>query len=325
MTAVGPGTPYVTPGILLNAPTGIAWNTIPGFNSQPAQQAVEALNLCNRASAALDAYCQTSLRATINTETVYGPGDIRAAIQQDGTMRLMMSRPPVVSVLSGSVQPRSAFPLGGSNATSIPANMMAPERPVMGIYGTNAPGAVGENGQAVLVAPGYGSWTAGRSGLRFTVTYLNGYPHSSLTQNYASGVSAIHVDDVTGMVGVNTGSGAPGAFCTFYSADDALQESNTVTSVTPDTAGAVSGPGMLHLVNPTANAHNAGDIFTTLPATIMQACILMASSYALVRGGTATSVQTYPGTVSRGGPDADASASLQLQAKGLVAPYMRQW
>lgn len=325
MTAiVGPGAPYVSPYVLLNAPTGIDWESIPDFGSSDAQQYTEALNLCQRASAAIDAYCQTALRATINTETVYGPGDIRAALQPDMTMRLMMSRPPVVSVLGGSVESRATFPVG-SGSTTIPANMMAPERPVMGIYGTNTPGPVGENGQAIIIAPGYGSWAAGRLGLRFTITYMNGYPHSSLLEDYSAGVSAIHVDDITGMVGHNTGQVSEGAFCTFYAADDAVQESNSVVSVSPDVDGAISGPGTLTLASPTAYPHASGELFTSLPATVSQACILMAVSMALVRGGTSTTVQTLAPTMGGSGKDDMSPSGLKAEAECLIAPYRRSW
>lgn len=325
MSIVGPGAPYVSPAVLLNSPNGIDWSSIPSFGSNAAQQYTEALNLANRASAALDAYCQTSLRATINTEVLYGPGSERCQLQADGTMRLILSRPPVVEVISGFLAPRNAFPIGSSQ-TTIPPNMMGPEYPVMGIYGSNTPGPVGESGQSIIIAPGYGSVTAGRMGLRYSITYLNGYPHCSLTQAYASGVQNIHVDDITGMVGVNTGSGAAGAFCTFYSADDSLQESNTVVSVTPDTPGAISGPGTLHLASPTANAHASGEIFTSLPATVQQAAILMATSMALTRGGTATIVQSFGGDAGGGAGGSDFSPTgLADEAELLVHPYRRVW
>lgn len=324
MPVVGPGAPYVSPAMLLNSPNGIDWTTIPGFGATPAQQFTEAMNLARRASDALDAYCQTSLRATVNTEILYGPGDNRCQLMPDGTMRLILSRPPVVEVISGFLAPRNAFPIGSAQ-TAIPANMMSPEYPVMGIYGSNTPGPVGESGQSIIIAPGFGSGLAGRMGLRYSITYLNGYPHCSLTQAYAANVSQIHVDDITGMVGVNTGSGASGAFCTFYTTDDSLQESNTVTAVSPDTPGAISGPGTLTLKNPTANAHASGEIFTSLPATVQQAAILMATSMALTRGGTATVVQSF-GSDGGGSGGADFSPTgLADEAEILVTPYRRVW
>lgn len=321
---VGPGAPYVSPAVLLNSPTGIDWESIPDFGSSDAQQYTEALNLCQRASAAIDAYCQTALRATINTETVYGPGDTRCASLPDGTMRLMMSRPPVVSVIGGTVAPRASFPIG-SGATTIPANMMAPEKPVTGIYGTNSPGPVGESGQAIIVAPGYGSWANGRMGLKFSITYMNGYPHCSITEDYPAGTSAIHVDDITGMVGHNTGQVAEGAFCTFYAADDAVQESNSVLSVSPDTDGAISGPGTLTLAYPTSYPHSSGELFSSLPATVQQACILMATSMALVRGGTSTSIQSINPSVVGSGQSDMSPSGLKSEAECLVAPYRRVW
>jgi hypothetical protein len=181
----------------------------------------------------------------------------------------------------------------------------------MSVYGTSAPGAVADVNQAVILQPGF--MGLGRMGTAVTVTYINGYPHSALTANYSSGVSAIHVDDITGMVG---------AFCTFYSADDSLQEASTVLTAVPDAAGALSGPGTLTLNGTTANAHAKGDLFTTIPASIQQACILMATSMALVRGGTATSVQSMPGTGLNSGGSGQNFAN---EAEIMVHPYKRIW
>jgi hypothetical protein len=315
MSINGPGAPYVSPSVLLNAPTGISWKTIPNFGSTPQEQLVEATNLAQRASAAIDAYCETCLRATINTETLYGPDDQRFQVLKNGNARLMMSRPPVVSVISGTCQAASDF--SGSNAQMIPASAFKVEKPVVGIYGTTSPGPVGENGQAVLLQPGYVSWWYGRSGYEVSVTYMNGYPHTQLTAPVAGGVSAVHVDDVTGM---------KGAFCTFYSADDGLQESAVVSSVTPDVAGALSGPGTLNLVSPIANSHVAGEIFTTLPATIQQAAIQMATGMAMMRGSTATVVQKIPGSAqNEGATGAGGAAGYTKAAQALVMPYRRTW
>ena len=315
MSIVGPGVPYVSPAVLLNAPTGISWKTIPNFGSTPQEQLVEATNLAQRASAAIDAYCETCLRATINTETVYGPDDQRFQILKNGNARLMMSRPPVVSVISGTCQAASDF--SGASAQIVPASAFKVERPVVGIYGTTSPGPVGENGQAVLLSPGYVSWWLGRSGYEVSVTYMNGYPHTAIDESYAGGVSSIHVGDITGM---------KGAFCTFYAADDAVQESATVLSVTPDVGGAISGPGTLTLTAPLVNSHASGEVFTTLPATIQQACIQMAAGMAMMRGSTATVVQKIPGSAqNEGATGAGGAAGYTKAAQALVSPYRRMW
>jgi len=306
--------------MLINAPTGVSWNTIPGLNASGAEQVVQALNLCARATSTIDAYLELPLRATINTETVYGPGDERCQLRRDGTARLLLSRPPVVEVISGVMRLAAQFPKVGGNV--IPANMMAPEKPVMSIYGSVSPGSVAEVGQAVIVAPGYLSYAGGRMGTEMVITYLNGYPHTQLTANVAAGAQDILVDDITGMVSQLTGAGA---FCTLYSGDDAIQEAAVVASVTPATAGMIAGPGTLHLTAPLAYSHRAGDLFTTLPATVQQAAILMASSMALQRGATATVVQSFGGGANRGGAAGINSADLANEAEVLIHPYKRVW
>jgi hypothetical protein len=310
------GAPYVSPEVLLNASTPVDWDSFPVFDPEPGRQRAEVMNLCRRASDALDEYLQSSLRATINTETVMGPGDPRAQLRKDGTWRLSMSRPPVVAVLSGTVSPTASF---GSTVNPIPANLMMPEKPVMGIYGSNALGPVGEVGQAVLVASGFGSWGwGGRGGCRFTITYLNGYPHASLTEPASATDVTIHVDDITGMVGKFTGSGDSGAFCTFYPVDGSKQESASVLSADPDVAGALSGPGTLTLTAPLASSHARGELFTTLPSNVQQAAILMASSLALLKGATTVAIATG----ATGGP-AMTPAELSDQAKAMVHSYRR--
>ena len=51
MPAYGPVSPYVTPQMLISAPTGISWNTIPpGANVSPIQRLAEQANICGRAT-----------------------------------------------------------------------------------------------------------------------------------------------------------------------------------------------------------------------------------------------------------------------------------
>lgn len=285
---VGPGTPYITPAILVEAPTGIAWSTLPDRVSTPAQQLAAQLNICVRASGLADKAVNQPLRATVDVETFQGPGDFRVQNMANGVTRILTSRSPVLSVVGARVSSATAFPRAWR---TIPANQLEPEKPLLGVYNTSAPSGAGSGGQAILLAPGWVGWSYGRQGSRVEVTYINGWPHGSLIASATAGASSLHVDDITGWVG---------AAGTVY--DGAQQEFITCTAVTPDITGAISGPGTLTLSAALTFPHLPGTLVTCLPAAIMQACIYYATAQALTRGATATAVQSLGGGASGGGP-----------------------
>lgn len=304
-----PGTPYITPDVLRSAPTGILWDSLATLERpDPRKLWPELLNLCVRATSQIDGYCNQPLRATIDTETLYGPGapDFRFNMRRNGVARLLLSRSPVTAVLGGQVSPAYAFP---EQWTQIPANAFRPERPLIGVYGTTSPGASGDGGQAVYLGPGYASWWQGACEVQ--VTYINGWPHGSLQAAAVAGATSIAIDDCTGW-GPPSGmtSGAAGRLH-----DPARQESFVVTA-----ASAVSGPGTLTLASPLAYPHEPGIIATTLPGTIMQAAILFATALALVGGATAVSQQAIPGVPESGGK---AAENYSAEAELLIHPYKR--
>ena len=304
---VGPGTPYITPAILTAAPTGIAWNTIPDRTSTPAQQLAEQLNICVRASSLADRAANQPLRATVDIEPFQGPGDFRLQIQSNGVARILTSRSPILSVVGGRISAATAFP---RNWQTIAANQFEPEKPLLGIYSTSAPSAAGSGGQAILLAPGWITWSNGRLGSRLEVTYINGWPHGSLTASATAAGTTLHVDDITGWAGA--------AGCVY---DGNQQEFITCTAVTPDTAGALSGPGTLTLSAALTFPHLPGTLVSCLPAAIMQACIYYATAQALTRGATATAVQSLGGGVAGGGPQ--SVEGLIKLGDSLIHSYIR--
>ena len=100
MPAYGPVSPYVTPQMLISAPLGISWNTIPpGANVTPVQKLAEQANICGRATAEADGYVNQIIRATTDTEIYHGPGDYRVNLQQyTGTVRIVLQRWPIIAV-----------------------------------------------------------------------------------------------------------------------------------------------------------------------------------------------------------------------------------
>jgi hypothetical protein len=308
VTVAGPLTPYVTPQIIQNAPTGVTWKTIPWLGATVAEQQAEQMNICMRATSMCETTCNNVLRATIDTETLYGP-DFRVTVNSSTCVtRCEMSRYPVTQVLSGQVSDAATFPPQWS---AIAGNQFAIERPPLGIYGTSAPANEGGGGQAILIAPGYVSWFNGRRGYQVQVTYVNGWPHTSLTAAVAPGVNAIQVDDCTGWGPVT--AGGQGASGILYDGND--QEVGTVLA-----ASAQSGPGVLTLSTALQFGHGAGVVLSTFPAQVMQAAILFAAAEALVRGSSATVIQSIAGT---GQASSANHYELSQIARELLYPYRR--
>ena len=310
---VGPLTPYVTPKILTQAPTGISWSTIPpGRDVTYEMRLAEQSNICQRATAMVDSYCNQVLRATVDSEQLPGP-DFRMTIQTGvGTTRVVMQRWPILEILSVQVASNAVFP---RQWTSLQQGYWDIEVPVVGLYGTSAPSSAGEGGQAIILPPGTVTWSLGRNGYLVRIDYVNGWPHTGLTTNAVAGDMTLSVDDCTGWSITGENTGYVGATGTIY--DSGSQEVIQVTATS-----AVSGPGTLTLAIPITFNHDAGTMVSTLPQSIMWAAILYSSSIALTRGATATTIQTIPGGGgSTSGPK--VPGDLAGEAELLLNPFRR--
>lgn len=301
--------------MLINAPTGIPWSIIPNPKSTTQQQFTEAFNICTRATAIVDGFCNQVLRSTVDNEYINAPGTYRGQVRSStGETRLILSRWPITNILAAQFSNTSSYPRVW---TTIPVGFYEIERPVLGLYQSAEPTGSGDGGQSITIAGGFGGWWAGREGFRYLISYENGWPHTALTSSVAAGATTIPVDDVTGWMGA-TG--------TLY---DAVQrESITVTGVTattnlalPNNVGTVpSGPGTLTLSTPLAFAHTAGIIVSTLPGSILWATLLQATAQALEAGITSVSIQNMPGSITTGGKGVH---DLLLESDLLLAPYRR--
>jgi hypothetical protein len=309
---VGPLTPYITPDLLVSAPTGISWSTIPpGRAVTPPERTAEQYNIAQRATAIADGYCNQILRATLDTEYLSGPDYYVTYQQGTGNMRLILSRWPVVSVSAIYVSP-NVFPRSWTEVTS---GYYAPETPTMGVYGSVAPTGTGQGGQSVIMSSGYADWSLGRNGYVFQVQYINGWPHCSLTTAVTAGSTSVAVDDCTGWA-AQTLSGASGATGVVNDIGGAQETVQVTASSVP------AGPGTLTLASGLVYNHAAGVMVSTLPASVQWACTLLATSQALTRGATATTVHTVPGG-SGGSPASKGPESLAEEAELLLHPYKR--
>lgn len=305
-------TPYCSLAELLAAPTGISWSSLPPGRDVPdAVRQAEQVNLLMRATARADGVTNQVLRSTLDVEQVAGPGYYMMPHQN--STRIILSRWPVVSVLAVQVSP-DVFP---RQWTSLPAGMWDVVRPVVGLYGTTAPSGSGDGGQSIVIAPGYVSWANGRGGYLARVTYVNGWPHTSLTQPavpVTSGTQQIQVDDCTGWA-VTGEFGLTGAAGTMF--DSGAQETVVCTA-----ASVQAGPGTLTLAQPLQYAHAAGVMVTAMPQTVMDAVILFCAAGALQRGATSTTVHAIPGGSGGGGSAGTIKEYIQM-GKNLLHPFRR--
>jgi hypothetical protein len=316
--------PYISPLTLMNAPTGIDFTTIPPFeDATPAQNMAELWNMCARATAKVNGFCNQTLRATIDIEVVQGP-DYRMTtgpgsggswpvpywgVSPAVNTRVILSRWPVLQVTQVQVCPNGVWP---RSWTTLPDNWAEPESPPVGVYGSVAPGSSGDGSQAILIGPGYISKNLGRNGYIIQVTYLNGWPHTEISANAAAGATTITVDDTTGWA-ITSYQGQSGASGTIK--DSGQQEPVHVTA-----ASTTSGPGTLTLSSALVYPHEAGTLLTTLPASIEQACIFFCAAEALTRGATSTTIHDVGGHAQSSGGDV---SSLIAYGEKLIASYRR--
>jgi hypothetical protein len=322
--------PYISPDILLSAPTGIDFSTIPAVGGEqdgtatPAENMAEMWRMCGRATSRVMGYCNQPLSATADVELVYGPDFyVNVGPASGGAFpgpwrgnsgatnaRITLSRWPVLQVTGVSTCPASRWP---QVFTPLPAGYFGPYRPPLGLYGSVAPGGSADGSQMIIVGGGYINWAYGRNGWAIEVSYLNGWPHCSLTSAVTAGSTSVDVNDCTGWAITNyqgTYTGATGKI-----ADSGWQEAAHVT-----TSSATAGPGTLNLSSPLGYDHAAGTIFTTLPASIEQACIYFAAADALTRGATSTTIHSVGGASQSSGGGA---RDLIEEAELLCHPYRR--
>jgi hypothetical protein len=306
--------------MLIAAPTGISWSTIPVPGASATQQLTSQQDICMRATASAEAFLNQQVRCTIDVQTESAPSR-RVWIDGQGVGHFTCNHFPVLDVVSAETAPSGTFP---RQYTQVVSGMWEVDDPPSINTGSAVTGGDGQGGNIILFAPGTVSYWNGMKGSRIAVTYLNGWPHAGITAAMLVNATAVHVDDVTGW-SVAT-AGAP-ITCPIY--DGGNSEVVAVVGVASTTNGttglAAYGPGVLTLAAGTANVHAgptagvANCVISTLPATIMSAVIKMAVAEALVRGATATSVQRNQGQTTKSGSPGD----LYLEGCEMLLPYRR--
>jgi hypothetical protein len=305
-------TPYITPAMLTNAPTGAPWNMIPFPKASSAQQAAEQTNICWRATGEVDGFCNQPLRATLDTEQLSGP-DYRLTVGPDGVGRAMLSRIPILDVVAAQVSARASFPRQWS---ILPEDSVQPEVGPIGVYGSTGFGQAGADDNAVLVAPGWVSWATGRNSTLLEVYYLNGWPHTSLVSDAAVGATVLTVDDVTAFAGA-------GAFIYDGASTEQVQVQTVSANAYVTVPGNVlvpTGPGTVTLAAATQYEHAAGIVVSAIPQSILWATTLYAAAEALTQGAGSLTIQSVPGQKASGGGGVD---SWRKQAEKILARFRR--
>jgi len=284
----------------------------------------EIWNMCARATARTDGYTNQILRATVDTELLHGP-DYRVTVgpasggayptpywgnSAPQNARLILSRWPVLSVTGVKTCPNNLWP---RTWTSVTAGYFEPEVPAISVYNSVAPAGSADGGQAILVGGGYIDWTYGRNGWAIQVTYVNGWPHASLTAAVDAGVTSLPVNDCTGWATENY-------YDTYTGATGRIEDSGQQEAFHCTASSVTSGPGTLTLSTETTYPHAAGTLVTTMPATIQQACIYFATAEALTRGATSTTIHAVGGAAQ----SSDGGAkSLIEEGELLLHPFRR--
>jgi hypothetical protein len=311
------GTPYVTPEMLTNAPTGASWEIIPTPGADSAEQLAELTNVCWRATSVVDTYCNQVLRATVDSEYLTGPGAPRVSVQP-GTLNglLVMSRWPVTQVLAVQTSSNRSWPRSWS---AVPSGQFEIVHPLINSLTDSASATAPDGGSSISLAPGYiPPLSRGRNSMRVLVSYVNGWPHTSLTAAAAAGARTLSVDDVTGFAGAAA-----------FAYDGAMTETVAVTGVSatsplplPNSVGtAQTGPGTITLASPLAHPHEAGTVVSALPANVIWAAALASAAQALEAGYTSISVQNISGSLTEGG---NGVGDVQTEYEWLLEPFARR-
>src|ERR1700729_1034366 len=108
----GPVSPYIVPNQLTKGyALGISWQSIPSNSASDAEKYAAQVNLCQQATALVDARANQVLRATVQTEQLFGPGGFRVNALPNGNTRLLLSQWPILGVSAIQVAQANVFPL----------------------------------------------------------------------------------------------------------------------------------------------------------------------------------------------------------------------
>jgi hypothetical protein len=282
VTTYAAHTPYLTLAEWLAAPTAIDVSDLITGGS-PAQQNQAVQDAIERASSWMDRICHQVLAAT--TDTHRG----RYLVSRFGTVRIPLPRKPVLEVSAVSV---GSTPSTMSTLTSLADVDISP----YGVIEVRVTGTY----------PGPSGYWGGFRPI-VGVTYVNGWPNTTLAVDAAAASSSVTVASSLGVY--------PGTALTIY-------------DVTGGTEHVVVGPGFtagsttVPLVAPLVYAHTAGVSISNLPPVAKEAATLLTSALIQTRGDDAIVLESMD-TPSKMSPAYGANADAERLAGVLLRDLVR--
>lgn len=277
----------ITPAELVAAPTGIDWTSIQeSTGSGDPAQAVEQLNVIDRATAWVTNVCMQRLDATADTEQVrVGGASTRAWVDRDGMLVFRTLRFPVLEVMT--FQWSYLTPVLNWQ-TSTAANIV--------ILGDDF-----RLNRLLDASRDYGFLSPGL----VSVTYVNGWPNTYLTAAATAGSAVtLQVEATFGMTATPL---EIGNMLTLYDGGllGGLQETVQVTDIVDATHVTVAS---------LANDHAGGVGVSAIPADVKWATILACLHFARQRGDEIVGIDNRTGAPS---PDTTLK-----EATSMLQPYM---
>lgn len=289
VTTISPlfGAPYLTVAEYKQAPTAIDVDDLVGGGTAAINDQ-ELLNVIGRASSWIDSHCGQVLASTQDTDS------LRASIDRRGFLKIHPRYWPVTEVVSlsyGSLPSLMA-------SVSASACWIEQESIVLPLQGLNTSfmGAIQFSGNYSATQEQF-----------VTVTYVNGWPNTTLSASVTVGASVIAVKDRTGFT--------PGSQFQIY--DGASTELCEVASSFTTARGA----GNVTISSPLTYQHAASMSVSSLPPAIKQAAIYVTSAILKARGNAALVMQTLtPNTFQTSNPSAMADFNAAVD---ILKPYRR--
>lgn len=282
-STMGTPKPYLTVAELKRSPIYTQLRQlVPG--SSDADRDAELGRIILRISAMINSEVNQNLAATADEE------EGQVVVSDDGYLRIHTRSNPIISVQSISVgrDPYSLAPITDLSHLILDPWRITVPRGASGFSSGNLPlGGYGRPGQRM-----WASWS-----------YINGYPHTTLTSSVAAGATTLTVDDPTGIIPNQT----------LLSVEDGKWLENIVPT-------AVNGNTLT--VAPLGYQHQAGVGVTALPDDIKNAVLTLVSRLhdtwslatgAIVRDGSGAHV-----------PGAKVVRAM-CDAAWMLAPYRRMW
>lgn len=304
--------------MLNSAPTGVSWEILPWPQATTTEQYEEQYNICVRATKMVDGYTNQVFRSTIDSEEQQGPNYYITVDNNTGQVRWILTRWPVTQILAAQVSSNVLPP----SWTAVASGNWRIATPMLGTYGSYlSGGSGGSGGQTIYLGAGYGGGQNGRNGFLFACSYMNGWPHAGIVESATAGATTLYVDNVTGFAGA-TAFIYDGASSEEVSISSVVANSNLIL---PNNGGtAPAGPGTVTLASPLEFNHTGGAppgvVISAIPADVIWATILAATTQALESGINAITIQNVSGSQTVGGHGVE---QLDQEWKSIVAPYKR--